>query len=164
MSPIASWNAALASVRTIRRATGCSSAFRSTAELGVLLGDQIVGQSETRHRHDALAPRRRMRALVERQAALGHEHHAAETAEIGDGAVVAHQPFAAFEALVDHVERGFGAGPEIVDDHLRHVGPEACEMAEAGHVGDGVVLPGQPLAGMDAVLLAVALELARRAG
>src|SRR5882672_8353109 len=81
-------------------------------KLGVLLGDQVVGQCEARHRHQPVAPRRGMRPAVERHAALGHEHHAAPAADVGDGAILAHQPFTAGQRLVDEVEGRLGAGAE----------------------------------------------------
>src|SRR5207253_1732601 len=58
-------------------------------EFAILARDQIVGEGEARHRFETSGPYFEMGPLGDVEPALGHEHHAAPAADIGDRAIVA---------------------------------------------------------------------------
>jgi len=61
----------------------------SGLELAILLGDEVVGQGKAGHRLQPLGPGDEVGPEGDVETALGHEHHAAPAAEVGDAASVA---------------------------------------------------------------------------
>ena len=78
-------------------------------ELAILAGDQIVGECKARHRFEATGPCFEMGPMGDVEAALGHEHHAAPAADIGDRAIIADEEWLVLDRLVDKRQCRLGA-------------------------------------------------------
>ena len=57
-------------------------------EFAILAGDQIIGKREARHGLEAFGPSFEMWPIGDFEPALGHEHHTAPAADIGNRAIV----------------------------------------------------------------------------
>src|SRR5207302_1565672 len=82
-----------------QRSSEAEGLFR--VEFAVLARDKIVGEREARHGLQTPRPGFEMRPIRDVEAALGHEHHAAPAADIGYRALLADQPLALLQRLVD---------------------------------------------------------------
>jgi hypothetical protein len=128
----------------------------------LLAGDQVVGQRKARHRLEAPGPGFQIWPIADREAALGHEHHAPPAADVRDRAGVADEKGPLLDGRIDKGQRRLGARPELGDDLVVHFA-KPRRVAHPRDRGDVVGLPRQPLPRLPPLLLGPSLEMTGRA-
>src|SRR5262245_20798681 len=106
-------------------------------EFAILAGDQIVGQRKARQRLEAPGPCFEMRPIGDVEPALGHEHHTAPAADIGDRAIVADEEGPGLDRLVDKRQCRLGARA-IFDDGLWVGGAKPRRVAHLGDISGDI--------------------------
>src|SRR6202040_593945 len=116
------------------------------------------GERKARHRLEASRPSFEVGPVGDLKPALGHECHAAPTADIGNRAIIADEEWLVFDCLVDKGKCGLRARAKF-GDRLRVRSAKSCRVAHLGDISDMVGLPRQPFACLPALLLGSALEV-----